>query len=480
MINTTEVLARATLAKIQARRNLSAFIHLTMPSYQANWHHDLICEKLNEVTLGDKKRVMLFVPPQHGKSTISSINFPAWSLGVDPTLKVGVCSYSADLASKFNRQTQMVIESPAYREIFPHTHLSSKNVSTVAQGSHLRNSDIFEVVGKGGFYKSVGVGGSLTGTPLDLGIIDDPFKDRMEADSARIRNRVWDWYTDVFLSRMHNGSKQVLLFTRWHEDDLAGRLLASEPEKWEIITLPAICEEIKPEDPRKIGEALWESKHSAERILAQKKRNPRTFASLYQQRPAPLEGGLLKRDWFVIERPNMERLNWNVLVDGAYTKNTANDPTALMCYAVHKGILYVKDCTAQWIESADLPQFVESFAIKNGVTRRGKISVEPKASGKTIVQVLRKIGKFNVEEYKFPKVSGLSGISSKEEKGTAIANYLRTGNIRLIPDAWNDELIAECIVFPNGKHDDRFDCLCMAAVEAMFDGHSTRQMKIHN
>ena len=181
----------------------------------------------------------------------------------------------------------------------------------------LRNSEIFQIVGKKGYLKTVGIGGSLTGFRLDVGIIDDPFKDRAEANSPTYRQNKWDWYQDVFVKRLHNDSKQLMLFTRWHEDDLAGRILdpqnpcydAKEASEWTVIALPALKEATPPlecakvvQDPRKIGEALWESRHSKEKHEKSRRINPIGFASLDQQRPAPVEGNMIKQDWFIIKK----------------------------------------------------------------------------------------------------------------------------------------------------------------------------------
>ena len=165
-----------------ARRNLLDFVTYVKPSYTANWHHILLCKYLDQFIKGEIKRLMVFMPPQHGKSELVSRNCPAYILGKMPTAKIVLASYSFHLSSSFNRDCQRIIDSKEYKEVFPDTFLNSSNVVSVA-GSWLRNSEIFETVGHGGFLKSVGVGGSLTGTPADFAIIDDPVKDSLEAMS---------------------------------------------------------------------------------------------------------------------------------------------------------------------------------------------------------------------------------------------------------------------------------------------------------
>lgn len=289
-------LSSREISKYLARIDFREFVEYTKPDYQFNWHHELLISYLQDFAEGKIKKLMVFMPPQHGKSELTSRRLPAYLLGIKPTLKLIGCSYSASLAASFNRDVQRIIDSEEYHDIFPETYLNSSNVRTAAQGSYLRNADMFETVSHRGFYKSVGVGGSLTGTPADIGIIDDPVKDAMEAESQTYRARVWDWFTQVFLTRLHNDSQIIITQTRWNLDDLSGRILKvmNNDNSWTVLSLPAICEgEVNENDPRHIGEALWESKHSLKRLNDIKAANPRAFHALYQQDPKPFEGGLV-------------------------------------------------------------------------------------------------------------------------------------------------------------------------------------------
>jgi hypothetical protein len=279
----------------KAKRSFIDFIKFTKPDYQTNWHHELLANYLQQFAEGKIKKMLVFMPPQHGKSEQVSRRLPAYLLGKNPKLKIIGCSYSSDLATSFNRDVQRIIDDEQYAKVFPDTALNGSNVRTSSKGSYLRNADIFEVVEHKGFYKSVGVSGSLTGTPADIGIIDDPVKDAVEADSITYRARAWDWFTNVFLTRMHNDSQILVTQTRWHEDDLSGRILSkmNKNNDWVVLSLPAIkgnAPTVK-EDKRKEGEALWASKHSLERLLEIKDSNPKAFHSLYQQDPQPFEGG---------------------------------------------------------------------------------------------------------------------------------------------------------------------------------------------
>lgn len=278
-----------------ARRNLLDFVKYVKPSYEENWHHVLLCDYLQRFIDGDIKRLMVFMPPQHGKSELVSRNLPAFILGRKPKAKIVLASYSAFLSSSFNRDCQRIMDSPEYSEIFPDTKLNSSNVVSVSK-NYLRNSEIFETVGYGGFLKTVGVGGSLTGTPADYAIIDDPVKDSIEAMSATYQQRNWNWFNDVLYTRIHNDSRILITQTRWDVNDLSGMLLKQmseySGEKWEVLCLQGVrTSEKNTLDKRKIGEPLWPTKHSLEKLEQVRARSIRTFEALYQQNPKPVMAG---------------------------------------------------------------------------------------------------------------------------------------------------------------------------------------------
>lgn len=319
-----------------SRRHFRDFIAYTKPDYTFNWHHSMLCEKLERFARGEFKKLMVFMPPQHGKSQLTTRHLPAFLLGIRPSAKISVCCYSATLAQSFNRDIQRIIDDVPYHDIFPGTYLSASNVTTDAHGSYLRNADIFETIGFRGFVKTVGVGGSLTGTPIDVGIIDDPFKDREEAMSIRIRDKVWSWFTDVFRTRLHNDSQELVIMTRWDEDDLAGRILKQESD-WEVITLQAIKEREVPGDPRAIGEALWPERHSLDRILSIKETSPFTFSSLYQQEPKPSSEALVFPEWDEYDEEPPYTPVYGL--DFGFT----NDPTAIPQVKIHNQDMWLRE-----------------------------------------------------------------------------------------------------------------------------------------
>lgn len=281
---------RAELAK----RNFIDFVQYMKDDYVANWHHELLCNYIQRWMFGDIKRLMVFMPPQTGKSTIVSRMAPPYILGKLPKSKVVLSSYSGHLASSFNRDCQRIIDSSEYASTFPNTKLSGTNIVTKA-GNWLRNSEMFEVVSHGGFLKTVGVGGPLTGTPADYAIIDDPVKDSIEAMSPTYQKRNWDWFNDVLYTRIHNDSRILITQTRWDVNDLSGMLLKQMEEggeQWTVLKLQGVrtAEENK-NDPRKIGEPLWPEKHNLEKMETIRARSLRTFEALYQQNPRPIMAG---------------------------------------------------------------------------------------------------------------------------------------------------------------------------------------------
>lgn len=455
------------LAVRQASKNdLLLFTKYTMNNFMVNWHHRVICDYLNRFSNGDIKNLMIFLPPQTGKSEISTRRFPAFTLGKSPNKRIAICAYNQTFASKFNRDIQRIIQSKHYQNIFSETKLNSKNVSTDNKGSFLKNSFEFEIVDKSGYVKTVGVGSALTGTTVDLGIIDDPIKDRLEANSQTYRDRLWDWYNDVFKTRLHNESQQLITLTRWHEDDLAGRILKEEPEKWIILKLPAL-NEFGPTniDPRKIGEALWPAKHSEQRYLDIKNKNPKTFASLYQQRPAPLEGGIIKKNDFIIKRlyeipKEVLLLNRNFTADTAYTEDTDNDPSGLLNYAIYKDHCYIFNFKKKLAEFTELIDFIEEEIETASDPLKTKVYIEPKASGKSVIQYLKKKTSINAVAYDMPT-------GDKTQRLWLVEPLIKGGKVVLIYGAWNDNFIDQICTFPNAEHDEEVDCLTMALTQGL-------------
>ena len=450
------------LQRREAQKRFPVFLDYLTPSYSRQWFHTYIAEKCQALIEGNlpTSKLMFFLPPQHGKSEIVSRRLPSFALGKFPTLKIVGASYSADLAQQFSRAIQRTIDSDEYAEVFPDTYLSGKKKGESGKG-WLRNADLFETVNYGGFYKAVGVCGSLTGTPADLGIIDDPIKDALEANSITYRNRIWDWYTDVFLTRLHNNSKQILIMTRWHEDDLAGRLLASEPDDWTVVSIPAIKEDDNnPDDPRKIGEALWEEKHSKERLLKVEERSPRTFAALYQQHPTINGGNIVKKEWFKhISIYEFNRIYSGepmiFFIDTAYTVDSDNDPTGIISTCKIGNDLYITHADKQRLNFPDLIRYLPSYVRAHGYNKKSSLRIEPKANGISVVDQLKESTGLNVTKTESPK-------DSKETRLYAASPSVECGRVILVDGVWNESFMDEVCGFPAKPHDEYVDVLCYA------------------
>lgn len=449
--------ARKLLRDRAAGGDLHAFAHYVNNQYLANWHHTEIIREIQEFLTTDKHdRLMLFMPPQHGKSEIASRMAPAFALGMNPNLSIAACSYGADLARKFNREVQRIIEGKAYREVFPKTRLNGRRVADDSKGDALRNTHEFEIVGYRGSYKAVGIGGGLSGRRVDLAVIDDPVKDAAQAYSEKIRESVWDWYLSVLETRLHNNSKVLLIMTRWHEDDLAGRLLATQGERWKVISIPAIMEGPTMEwDHRKMGEPLWPERHSLERLLQQKDGSPTWFASLFQQQPSPAEGGLIKRAWFprYSRVPAGPRTPTHFYLDGAYTEKEQNDPSGILGGLVTDQKMFLTSWATVRMEFPELVRFIPDHMKRNGGTAQSALVIEGKANGLSVAQELRRYTDLNVIIDKLPpgdKVGRTAAQTATYESGKV---WLPDGEI------WAEQFIEELAMFPNGAHDEAVDCL---------------------
>lgn len=456
-----EALLRQSL-KLQAPTDFASFLKYAIPKYRMKWFHRVIAEHCQQLLEGKIKNLMVFMPPQHGKSEIVSRNFPAWALGCNPDLKIAGCSYTIDLASQFSRSIQRMIDSPEYQAIFPNTYLNGSNVRTDVRG-YLRNVDIFETVNHKGFFKAIGVGGGLTGTPVDIAIIDDPVKDAQEAYSATYRQRVWDWYNTVLTTRLHNESRQLFIMTRWHADDLAGRILEAEGKDWKVLSIPALCEEEGDGSLlscRHVGDALWPEKHSLEKLIKQQKRSARDFSAMYQQHPVISGGNIVQRDWFrTATRAEFNRRHIDepiiFFIDTAYTDKTSNDPTGIIATCKIGEDLYILDADKVHMKFPDLIRHIPDYVRKNGYTQRSTIRIEPKANGLSVIDQLRETTGLNVTKTPSPS-------ESKETRLNVASPTVEGGHVILVDGAWNVGFLDEVCGFPAMPHDEYVDVLCYA------------------
>lgn len=463
----------------EARKDFYTFLKVLSPSeFSWNWHHQYVCGVLQDWILTDKHPfLMLFMPPQHQKSTMLTEFLPAWAFGQNINYQAILVMYNSTQAKKQNRKIQRIIESDQYRLIFPNTRLNEKNIVSSSKGAYVKNSEEFEVVGGRGFLKSVGVGGGIAGNPAKLAFMDDVIKNVKEARSITYRNSVYDWYTDELNARLHNDSKVAFTITRRHEDDIAGRLinvdgLVENGGKWKVIKIPAIKEkEGNPDDPREIGEALFPSLHSIERLLEIKEKYPRTFNGLYQQEPTAEGGDMIKGEWFTILKENqlpfdVNSVHWSAFIDGAWTEKVKNDETAVayVYFDKEQQILYIRRVSSFRKRISKAIEYIKDEASLMGVHRNSSlIHIEMKSSGPAFFDFLREEG-FACCEIESEHVN--KGKHSRVEDSEPV---LRGGKVTLIQGNWNDAFVQQCEGFPNAKHDDMVDTLTYAIHEYMIE-----------
>lgn len=447
----------------RARRGLLAFTASTKPDYEISWHHRLTCKYLNRFVSGEIKRLMIFEPPRHGKSELTSRRLPAFIFGRNPRASVIGTSYSADLASRMNRDVQRIIDSDAYREIFPLTRLSGENVRSVSQGSWLRNSDIFEIVGYGGTYRSAGVGGGITGMGGDFLLIDDPIKNQEEADSKVYRDKLYEWYTTTLYTRLEKEGGILVTLTRWHEDDLAGRLLElakrdKTADQWTVLELPAIRDDKKnPEDPRKIGEALWPSKYSIERLSAMRSSIGSYFwNALYQQRPTSPKGSIIQKAWMTKRYANLpDRIDEMVLsLDCSFKDTDGTDFVAMQVWARRGADRFLVDRVKLRLDIVGTIR--ELLKLSARYPKAFVKLVEDKANGPAVIALLKG---------KLPGLIAVEPMGSKEARARAVAPEWEAGNVYLPESApWLEEFITEVSGFPKTANDDEVDAMTQALI----------------
>ena len=458
--------AKRELAVRKAREHLLPFIKLNHRNYVTGWFNRELClimeEFLQDVFSGKKPRILIEAPPRSGKSEVVSRNFPAWALGISPDLEIINTSYSADLASTFNKAAQMIIDSETYHEIFPDTMIQGQIVKSLKMPAILtykKTSEEFMVIGHHGRMFSSGVGGGITGRGADIFIIDDPFKNREEADSETQRQKVWEWYTSTALTRLSDCGGMIIMNTRWHIDDLTGRLLQKMAEGsgqyFKRYRFPAIAEEDEPY--RKAGEALQPERYSLETLQGiQKAIGSKDWAALYQQNPIPDGGGMFKENW--IQYYSVLPTGYTKAVmswDMTFKDSKTSDFVCGQVWIQYQADFYLVDQIRGRFDFVTTVEKFVMFAQKHSYCHRKLI--EDKANGTAIINMLKK------------RISGIVPViphESKEARANAVTTYWEAHNV-YIPDPkthkWVElEFTPELLSFPGGKHDDQVDCMSQA------------------
>lgn len=451
-----------------ARRSLLDFTRHTFPKYRPAPHHRLITDTLDAVARGEKKRVMIFMPPRFGKSELASRRFPAFFLGKNPERNIIAASYNSDLASDFGRDVRGIVDSQRYRSLF------DVNLSADSKAANRWHTD------KRGMYVAAGVGTATTGRGADCLLIDDPLKDREEADSEVRREKVWRWYTSTAYTRLESdidasevmeddwlwrdfmrdieaGKAEpfegaiVLVQTRWHEDDLGGRLLEQQDhggEQWEVLELPAIR---KDETGQEVS--LWPQKYGLERL--RKIRDvigSRDWSALYQQAPAPDEGLYFKREMFNWYDDLPKHLRYYGASDYAVTADGGD-------YTVH-GVggldpddnLYIVDI---WRGQTESNVWIDVFC---ELIKRYKPMDWAEEQG----QILKSLGPFidlRMRELKaYCKRTQFTSVSDKPTRARSFQARAAMGKVYLPRNApWLADFLKELLSFPAGANDDQVD-----------------------
>lgn len=406
------------------------------PTFTWHWKHlQFIGEKVQKVIDREIRKLMIFVPPRHGKSEKVTVRLPAYWLERWPDQRVIVGAYNQTLANKFSRKTRKI------------------SAGRVALSPERTAVDDWETE-EGGGLRAVGVGGGITGMGGNLIIIDDPVKNREEANSQTYREKVWDWYTDDLYTRLEPGAPIILIMTRWHDDDLAGRILKSEDApNWTVINLPALAEEGDALG-RKTGEALCPERYDEAALESLKKIMGSSFQALYQQRPSAAEGEIFKREWwrYFKEAPEFKQIvqSW----DTGFKKDTHNDFSVCTTWGVSDTGFYLLD---RWKEKVEYPQLKRTAKNMDAKWKPRAVLVEDKASGQSLIQEL-------MQETTIPvKKIPVGKYDDKISRAYAVTPTIEAGRVYLPESApWLADFLDEMAVFPNGEHDDTVDSVTQA------------------
>jgi predicted phage terminase large subunit-like protein len=395
---------------------------------------------------------MVFWPPGHAKSKYSSEYGPAWWIGRNKRKTIIHASYGTDFAERFGRRIRNIVRSQEYERVFG---------LTLAADS--RAAGEWETV-EGGEYKAAGVGAGITGRRADLGLIDDPVKSRKEADSPTYRASTWDWYLADFRTRLKPGGAIVIIQTRWHEDDLSGRILpadydgrtgwvtARDGERWFVLNFPAICEREDDGTGRKIGEALWPDYIDLNMLLQLKRtQGSRNWDALYQQRPRPSEGGIFKDAWLT-DRYGVIPVAADTVVhswDTAQKPGELNDPSVCTVWQLGRGTpgYYLRDVFRRQIDYPTLKRTVLSFAERD---KPAAILIEDKSSGQSLIQELRQTTSL--------PIIPVEPLGDKTFRANEVSAMVEAGLMRLPERApWLVDFEGEFFGFPLSTNDDQVD-----------------------
>ncbi len=422
----------------------------------------------NDFQAGKKPVMLLMTPPQHGKS-LSVIDFIAWAIGHDPHLRVIYSSFSDRLGIRANLRLQRSLDSALYQRIFPRTRLNNKHVVTLAERA-LRNHEVLEFVGHDGYFRNTTVLGSITGEALDLSVIDDPIKGRAEASSEVTREKTWNWLTDDVFSRFSESAGLIMIMTRWHVDDPAGRLIQHfGAKRITQIRYPAIAE--TREKYRSPGDPLFPELKSMDFLMERRKLyTEASWEALYQQNPFIAGGGIFPVDklqtWPVLDRTKILKSVrfWDKA--GTESDDAAFTAGALIHMLKDNRFVIEHVVRGQW-SALDREEKIKFWATRDAANSRpGAYEVgveqEPGSGGKESAEsTIRNLRGFKCYA---DKVTG-----SKEIRAEPFAAQVQGGNVWMVAGSYQNDLLDEMVSFPNGKFKDQVDA-CSGAFNRLISG----------
>lgn len=456
--------AERIVALKTAHDDLIEFCRLTFPDpsdpsnpsksrYDPQKHHRVIAAALQEVEKGNWLRLIITMPPRAGKSELAVKKFIPWLIGRDPYRSVILASYNDIFAEDAGRSCRNTIRLPVFKQIFPNCDLRKGSAA----------SDRLETM-EGGIAAFVGVGGSTTGRGADFLIIDDPIKDREQANSRIEREKQWDWFNDVAMTRLSDfAARVVIIMTRWHEDDIVGRLTdpkndkysEKEAAKWKILALPALAEENDPMG-RKKGEALWPNKFPASMMESIRNANPRGFSALYQCRPTPEDGEFFRRDHFITYKPDElpKNLRFYCASDLAVSTEEYGNKSVLLPVGVDENdtIWILPDLFWNRVDSSDV---VEAMLLMMQRRRPVFWFGEKGQIAKSIGPFLRKRMQ---EERIYCSIVEVAPVKDKMQRAQSFQARMAMGKVRWPGFApWYADALDEMLKFPQTKRDDLVD-----------------------
>lgn len=443
--------APADLIAERARRRLQHFTARMVPGYDAAPHiTDELIPALEWATSTPNARLIVTMPPRHSKSLHVSENLPAWYLGKNPTRRIIAASHTAQLAYTFSRRVRNKINDPRYP--------FDVRVADDKAGVQAWDTD------QGGGYLAVGAGGSPTGSGGNGIIIDDPIRSAADADSETVRDSLWEWYQGTMRTRLEPNGWIIVTATRWHEEDLTGRLLAEADkggEQWRHVYLPALSD---------AGDALWPDRWPVDALDAIRRSvGSRAWTAQYQGTPVPSEGGMFKRHWWQRYRVLPDIKAAIVTVDSAFKDGVENDFSVFALWCTDgQGNAYL---VRRWKARVAFPELIRlgheahAYASRRFPHITVPLIVEDKASGQSAIQVWKR--PYQIKGDTLPALPvvpfTIKGTQSKVARAEGVTALVEGGRAHLPEDAeWVDDFITEHEQFPTGKHDDQVDTTSMA------------------